>query len=77
MRPGGQSITCSTPLDAYGGGRSEQAVGRWIAARRVRPQLTTKIFNPMHAGADRAPTVVNCQRSAIAAVVLRTGLRDR
>ena len=38
--------------DAYGGGRSEQAIGRWIAARGVRPRLTTKTFNPMRAGAD-------------------------
>src|SRR5215472_12912333 len=38
--------------DAYGGGRSEQAIGRWIASRRVRPQLTTKTYNPMRAGAD-------------------------
>jgi 1-deoxyxylulose-5-phosphate synthase len=33
--------------DAYGGGRSEQAIGRWIASRGVRPRLTTKTFNPM------------------------------
>ncbi len=38
--------------DAYGGGRSEQAIGRWIRSRGVRPQLTTKTFNPMLAGAD-------------------------
>jgi aryl-alcohol dehydrogenase-like predicted oxidoreductase len=38
--------------DAYGGGRSEQAIGRWIAARGVRPKLTTKTFNPMEQGAD-------------------------
>jgi aryl-alcohol dehydrogenase-like predicted oxidoreductase len=38
--------------DAYGGGRSEQAIGRWIRSRGVRPQLTTKTFNPMQAGAD-------------------------
>jgi Pyridoxal-phosphate dependent enzyme/Aldo/keto reductase family len=38
--------------DAYGGGRSEQAIGRWIRSRGVRPQLTTKTFNPMRAGAD-------------------------
>jgi aryl-alcohol dehydrogenase-like predicted oxidoreductase len=38
--------------DAYGGGRSERAIGRWIAARGVRPRLTTKTFNPMAAGAD-------------------------
>src|SRR6266567_938547 len=39
--------------DAYGGGRSEQAIGRWIASRGVRPQLTTKTCNPMSPGADR------------------------
>jgi aryl-alcohol dehydrogenase-like predicted oxidoreductase len=38
--------------DAYGGGRSEQAIGRWIRSRGVRPRLTTKTFNPMLAGAD-------------------------
>jgi aryl-alcohol dehydrogenase-like predicted oxidoreductase len=38
--------------DAYGGGRSELAIGRWIASRGVRPQLTTKTYNPMAAGGD-------------------------
>ena len=38
--------------DAYGGGRSEQAIGRWISSRGVRPRLTTKTFNPMQPGAD-------------------------
>jgi aryl-alcohol dehydrogenase-like predicted oxidoreductase len=38
--------------DAYGGGRSEAAIGRWIATRGIRPQLTTKTYNPMRAGAD-------------------------
>jgi aryl-alcohol dehydrogenase-like predicted oxidoreductase len=38
--------------DAYGGGRSERVIGRWMAARGVRPQLTTKTYNPMRAGAD-------------------------
>ena len=38
--------------DAYGGGRSEQAIGSWIRSRGVRPRLTTKTFNPMAAGAD-------------------------
>ena len=38
--------------DAYGGGRSERAIGRWIASRGVRPRLTTKTFNPMQVGAD-------------------------
>jgi aryl-alcohol dehydrogenase-like predicted oxidoreductase len=38
--------------DAYGGGRSERAIGRWMASRGARPRLTTKTFNPMAAGAD-------------------------
>jgi aryl-alcohol dehydrogenase-like predicted oxidoreductase len=38
--------------DAYGGGRSERAIGRWIAANGNRPRITTKTFNPMDAGAD-------------------------
>ena len=39
--------------DAYGGGRSEGAIGRWIRTRGVTPLLTTKTFNPMRAGADQ------------------------
>ena len=38
--------------DAYGGGHSERAIGRWMASRGVRPRLTTKTFNPLQAGAD-------------------------
>jgi 1-deoxyxylulose-5-phosphate synthase len=38
--------------DAYGGGRSELAIGRWMRSRGVCPQLTTKTFNPVQAGAD-------------------------
>src|SRR6266700_2198658 len=45
-------ITHFDTADAYGGGRSEQAIGRWIASRGVRPRLTTKTFNPMQPGAD-------------------------
>jgi aryl-alcohol dehydrogenase-like predicted oxidoreductase len=45
-------ITHFDTADAYGGGRSEQAIGRWIKSRGVRPGLTTKTFNPMTAGAD-------------------------
>ena len=45
-------ITWFDTADAYGGGRSEQAIGRWIRSRGVRPRLTTKTFNPMRAGAD-------------------------
>jgi aryl-alcohol dehydrogenase-like predicted oxidoreductase len=45
-------ITHFDTADAYGGGRSEEAIGRWIRSRRVRPGLTTKTYNPMDAGAD-------------------------
>src|SRR5947199_3273702 len=45
-------ITWFDTADAYGGGRSELAIGRWIASRGVRPQLTTKTFHPMRPGAD-------------------------
>src|SRR5262245_55881852 len=45
-------ITHFDTADAYGGGRSETAIGRWIASRGVRPQLTTKTYNAMRAGAD-------------------------
>src|SRR5919108_6114406 len=46
-------ITTFDTADAYGGGRSEHAIGRWMASRGVRPVLTTKTFNPMADGADR------------------------
>jgi aryl-alcohol dehydrogenase-like predicted oxidoreductase len=46
-------ITHFDTADAYGGGRSEEAIGSWIAARGHRPLLTTKTYNPMSAGADR------------------------
>ena len=45
-------LTWFDTADAYGGGRSERTIGRWIAARGVRPRLTTKTYNPMAAGAD-------------------------
>src|ERR1700677_1089382 len=45
-------ITHFDTADAYGGGRSEHAIGRWIATRGVRPTLTTKTFNPMSMGGD-------------------------
>jgi len=45
-------ITHFDTADAYGGGRSELAIGRWIQSRGVHPELTTKTFNPMQAGAD-------------------------
>src|SRR6266705_5064978 len=45
-------ITHFDTADAYGGGRSERAIGQWIRSRGVRPLLTTKTFNPMSAGGD-------------------------
>jgi aryl-alcohol dehydrogenase-like predicted oxidoreductase len=45
-------ITHFDTADAYGGGRSETTIGRWIRDRGLTPQLTTKTFNPMDAGAD-------------------------
>jgi aryl-alcohol dehydrogenase-like predicted oxidoreductase len=39
--------------DAYGGGRSETWIGDWIEETGHRPQITTKTFNPMQAGADQ------------------------
>jgi aryl-alcohol dehydrogenase-like predicted oxidoreductase len=45
-------ITHFDTADAYGGGRSELAIGRWIATRGARPTITTKTFNPMAEGAD-------------------------
>ena len=38
--------------DAYGGGRSESAIGAWMRATGNRPRLTTKTYNPMDAGQD-------------------------
>ena len=49
-------ITHFDTADAYGGGRSELAIGHWMRSRGVRPHLTTKTFNPMRAGADHGLT---------------------
>jgi aryl-alcohol dehydrogenase-like predicted oxidoreductase len=46
-------ITTFDTADAYGGGRSESALGEWLRSRRPEGAvLTTKTFNPMAAGAD-------------------------
>jgi 1-deoxyxylulose-5-phosphate synthase len=59
-------ITHFDTADAYGGGRSETAIGEWIASRGVRPTITTKTYNPMEAGADHglAPARINRQLAA-------------
>jgi aryl-alcohol dehydrogenase-like predicted oxidoreductase len=45
-------ITHFDTADAYGGGRSELAIGKWMASRQRRPAITTKTYNPMDHGAD-------------------------
>lgn len=59
-------ITHFDTADAYGGGRSESAIGEWIAARGVRPTITTKTYNPMAVGGDHglAPDRVRRQLHA-------------
>jgi len=43
--------------DAYGGGRSEQAIGRWLAARgpavRDRVLVSSKVYNPVGPGPNQ------------------------
>jgi 1-deoxyxylulose-5-phosphate synthase len=45
-------ITTFDTADAYGGGRSETIIGKWMASRGARPELITKTFNPMAEGED-------------------------
>jgi aryl-alcohol dehydrogenase-like predicted oxidoreductase len=45
-------ISAFDTADAYGGGRSESMIGRWMSKRGLRPRITTKTFNPMDTGAD-------------------------
>jgi aryl-alcohol dehydrogenase-like predicted oxidoreductase len=56
-------ITTFDTADAYGGGRSESAIGEWIRSRRREPVIATKTFNPMEEGADHglAPARVRRQ----------------
>ena len=41
----GLGVTLFDTADAYGGGRSERAVGRWLADGRKRPVVATKVFH--------------------------------
>ncbi len=45
-------ITTFDTADAYGGGRSETTIGKWMASRDRRPTITSKTCNPMDAGQD-------------------------
>jgi aryl-alcohol dehydrogenase-like predicted oxidoreductase len=47
-----QGITTFDTADAYGGGQSETTIGKWMAHRGVRPEISTKTFNPMAEGQD-------------------------
>ena len=51
--------------DAYGGGRSECAIGRWMDVRGVRPTLTTKTYNPMQDGADHGLAPERIERQLV------------
>jgi aryl-alcohol dehydrogenase-like predicted oxidoreductase len=66
-------ITHFDTADAYGGGRSEEAIGRWIASRGLVPMLTTKTYNPMSAGADHGLAPARVRRQ-LAASLERLGL---
>jgi len=46
-------LTAFDTADAYGGGRSETAIGKWIRQTGNRPTLTTKTFAPMDVGQDQ------------------------
>jgi aryl-alcohol dehydrogenase-like predicted oxidoreductase len=61
-------ITWFDTADAYGGGRSEEAIGRWCRARGVRPRITTKTYNPMDAGADRGLSYARIERQLAASL---------
>jgi aryl-alcohol dehydrogenase-like predicted oxidoreductase len=55
-------ITWFDTADAYGGGRSEAAIGRWCRSRGAQPQITTKTYNPMDFGADRGLSRARIER---------------
>jgi aryl-alcohol dehydrogenase-like predicted oxidoreductase len=45
-------ITLFDTADAYGGGRSERAVGSWMADRGERPIVATKVFHSVDGDPD-------------------------
>lgn len=57
-----RGITAFDTADAYGGGRSETAIGNWMAARERRPVVTTKTYNPMAEGADHGLSRARIER---------------
>jgi aryl-alcohol dehydrogenase-like predicted oxidoreductase len=61
-------VTTLDTADAYGGGRSEEFIGAWLASKgpavRDRVVVTTKTFNPMEEGADRGLSAARIRRQA-------------
>jgi aryl-alcohol dehydrogenase-like predicted oxidoreductase len=61
-------VTSLDTADAYGGGRSEEVIGAWLASKGQEVQdrvvVTTKTFNPMEAGADRGLSAARITRQA-------------
>jgi aryl-alcohol dehydrogenase-like predicted oxidoreductase len=55
-------LTHFDTADAYGGGRSERAIGRWIQTRGATPTLTTKTFNPMTTDGDQGLSAERIRR---------------
>ena len=59
-------ITTLDTADAYGGGRSEEYIGAWLATKgadvRDRVVIATKTFNPMAEGADRGLAAARIRR---------------
>ncbi len=47
-----RGIRAFDTADAYGGGRSETWIGRWMADRGNRPALTTKVFHSVVGDSD-------------------------
>jgi 1-deoxyxylulose-5-phosphate synthase len=57
-----RGVTAFDTADAYGGGRSETAIGKWLAARGRRPVITTKTYNPMANGSDHGLSRTRIER---------------
>jgi aryl-alcohol dehydrogenase-like predicted oxidoreductase len=60
--------------DAYGGGRSEQAIGRWLRERGDRPVIETKVFNSVVGDPDDHGLAPERVRRQIAGSLERLGL---
>jgi aryl-alcohol dehydrogenase-like predicted oxidoreductase len=62
-------ITTLDTADAYGGGRSEEYIGAWLATKgpeiRERVVISTKTFNPMADGADRGLGAPRVRRQVV------------